>query len=99
VDTKSLVEAHRKNVELSPLNSGATIYRPQPRGRDTFKPIANYPFEQRKKEIGREFWVVELVVRGGVPDINDHLIAAHRVYEGEKKELWRRQGASADEGP
>jgi hypothetical protein len=99
VDTKSLVEAHRKNVELSPLNSGATIYKPQPRGRDTFKPIADYPFEQRRREKGCEFWVVELVVLGGVPDIKDHLIAAHRVYEGEKKELWRREGASADEGP
>jgi hypothetical protein len=99
VDTKSLVEAHRKNVELSPLNSGATIYRPQPRGRDSFKPVADYPFEQRRKEKGREFWVVELVVLGGVPDIKDHLIAAHRVYEGERKELWRRKGASAGEGP
>ncbi len=99
VDTTSLVEAHRENVELSPLNSGATIYKPQPRGPDTFKPIVDYPFEQRRKEKGREFWVVELVVVGGVPDIKDHLIAAHRVYEGEKKELWRRKGASADEGP
>ena len=99
VDTNSLVETHRENVELSPLNSGATIYNPQPRGRDTFNSIADYPFEKRRKEKGREFWVVELVVRGGVPDIKDHLIAAHRVYHGQKTELWRRKGASAAEGP
>jgi hypothetical protein len=99
VDTRSLVEAHRKNIELSPLNSGATIYKPQPRGPDTFAQIADYPFEQRRKVKGREFWVVELVAVGGVPDIKDHLVAAHRVYKGAKEELWRREGASVDEGP
>lgn len=99
VDTESLLEAHRDRIELSPLNSGATIYNPLPRGRTSFLPIAEYPFDQRRVEKGREYWVVELVVPGGVPDIKDHLIAAHHVHRGKKKELWRRPGAAADEGP
>lgn len=99
VNTESLLEAHRDKIELSPLNSGATIYNPLPRGRDSFLPIGDYPFAQRRQEKGREYWVVELVVRGGVPDIKDHLIAAHHVHNGTKKELWRRPGAAADKGP
>lgn len=99
VDTASLVSAHRDRIELSPLNSGATIYRPQPRGRDTFLPIAGYPFDERRKTRKIDKSVVELVVRGGVRDIADHLIAAHRIHKGVQKELWRRPGTDANDGP
>ena len=99
VDTASLVKAHRDRIELSPLNSGATIYNPQPRGRNTFLPIADYPFNERRKTRQIEKAVVELVVRGGVPDIFDHLVSAHRIHNGVKSELWRRNGAAADDGP
>lgn len=99
VDTVSLVAAHRERIELSPLNSGATIYNPQPRGRDTFLPIADYPFQERRRTRPVDKSVVELVVCGGVPDIADHLIAAHRIHNGVQRELWRRPGTSADDGP
>lgn len=99
VDTASLLRSHRARIELSPLNSGATIYNPQPRGRDTFLSISEYPFQQRRTTRSVEKSVVELVVRGGVPDIADHLIAAHRIHNGVQKELWRRPGTSADDGP
>lgn len=99
VDTASLLDAHRDKIELSPLNSGATIYNPQPRGRDTFLPIDAYPFDERRKTRPTDKSVVELVVRRGVPDISNHLVAAHRIYKGEQKELWRKPGASAYEGP
>lgn len=99
VDTAGLLRSNGARVELSPLNSGATIYNPQPRGRNTFLRIADYPFDERRKTRSVEKSVVELVVRGGVPDIADHLIAAHRVYKGVQQELWRRPGTSADDGP
>ncbi|MDB5603425.1 MAG: hypothetical protein JWP25_325 [Bradyrhizobium sp.] len=99
VDTAGLLKSNGARVELSPLNSGATIYNPQPRGRETFLPIADYPFDERRKTRSVEKSVVELVVRGGVPDIADHLIAAHRVHSGAQQELWRRPGTSADDGP
>jgi hypothetical protein len=99
VDTASLLNAHRARIELSPLNSGATIYNPQPRGRDTFLPIADYPFDERRKTRQVDKSVVELVVREGVPDIANHLIAAHRVHNGTQQELWRRPGTAADDGP
>jgi hypothetical protein len=99
VDTAGLLNAHRARIELSPLNSGATIYKPQPRGRDTFLSIADYPFDERRKTRAVDKSVVELVVRGGVPDISDHLIAAHRTHKGVRHELWRRPGTAADDGP
>jgi hypothetical protein len=98
VDTARLLNAHRDRIELSPLNSGATIYNPQPRGRDTFLPVADYPFDDRRKTRPVDKSVVELVVLEGVPDIADHLIAAHRIHKGVQQELWRRPG-TADDGP
>jgi hypothetical protein len=65
LDTASLVAAHCPRIELSPINSGATIYNPQPRGRDTFLPIADYPFDERRKRRTSVNSVVELVVRDG----------------------------------
>lgn len=99
LDTASLLNAHRDRIELSPLNSGATIYNPQPRGRDTFRSIADYPFDERRKTRPIDKSVVELVVRHGVPDIADHLIAAHHIHKGKQKELWRRPGTAVDDGP
>lgn len=99
VDTASLVDAHRDRIELSPLNSGATLYRPLPRGVGTFVSISDYPFEERRKTRPFSTSVVELVVCGGAPDIKDHLIAAHRIHNGNQKELWRKAGTAADDGP
>jgi hypothetical protein len=99
VDTASLLESHRERIELSPLNSGATIYNPQPRGRQTFLAVENYPFDERRKTRSVEKSVVELVVREGVPDISDHLISAHRVHNGKQKELWRKPGTASNDGP
>jgi len=99
VNTASLLNAHRDRIELSPLNSGATIYNPQPRGRDTFLPVADYPFDDRRKTRPVDKSIVELVVRAGVPDIANHLIAAHRIDKGVQQELWRRPGTAADDGP
>lgn len=99
VDTASLLKAHKERIELSPLNSGATIYKPQPRGRDTFLPIADYPFEEWRKKRRSGEPVVELVIRDGVPDIANHLVAAHRVHKGDQQQLWRKPGTAADDGP
>lgn len=99
VDTASLLNAHRGRIELSPINSGSTIYKPQPRGRDTFLSVADYPFDERRETRSVDKSVVELVVREGVPDISDHLIAAHTIYKGIQKELWRRTGSDRDDGP
>jgi hypothetical protein len=89
IRTATLVAAHSNRTLLSPINSGSTIYKPQPRGRDTFLPIADYPFDAWKKKRSRSKGVAELAVTNGVPDIMDHVLAVHRVLNGVTQELWR----------
>ena len=96
---RGLVNAHRDRIELSPINSGATLYKPLPRGLGTFSAIGDFPFEERRKTRSVAKSVVELVVHGAVPDIGDHLIAAHRVHKKNPKELWRKKGTAVDDGP
>jgi hypothetical protein len=101
LDTRSLVEAHAERIELSPINSGATLFGSAVnRGKRTFLPIAEYDFEgwSKKRRAGGEP-VVELVVRGGVPDIQEHVIAVHDWANGAAAEVWRRPGADRAIGP
>lgn len=84
LDTASLVAAHGDRITLAHLNTGTTLYRAPPRGRDTFMSIADYPFDRRKK-------VVELAVDYSVPDVVEHTLLVEsrqgdeviaRVWEG-----------------
>lgn len=101
VDTASLVAAHGARIWLSPINSGATLYNPQPRGLRTFKRIADFPFHERAKTRRRpEQNVVELVVDHSVPDIADHVLAVHRVRNDSiLSEIWRSSRATDKDHP
>ena len=99
IDTASLVAAHRDRILLSPINSGSTIMAPQPRGKDTFMSIEAYPYAERRKTRSAANTLVELIVIDGVHDMNDHLIAAHRVHQGKLKGLWRRADLDPNDGP
>ena len=94
LDTHSLVAAHRQRIELSPINSGSTLFTPQRRGHDTFLPIEDYPFEHWRKRRPLIDAVVELVILYGVPDIEKHVIGVHRVVNKISLELWRRPGSN-----
>ena len=99
LETASLVDANRDRIRLSPINSGATIYDPAPRGPDTFCTVSDFPFEERRKTRTLDNAVVELTVLGGVPDITRHVISVHSIHGGKKIELWRRPGTVPDDGP
>lgn len=99
LETRSLVQAHADRIELSPINSGSTIYNPVRRGRRTFVRIEEYDFECWCKKRRAEDAIVELVVRDAVPDIRDHVIAVHDVADGTATEIWRRTGADPAIGP
>lgn len=99
VQTASVLAAHRERILLSPINSGSTIFNPQPRGHDTFRSIDDYPYEHWKKKRSRAEAVAELAVTGGVPDIMDHVLAVHRVVNGEAEKLWRSPNAVPDDRP
>jgi hypothetical protein len=100
VDTAGLVAAHRGRIWLSPLNSGATLYNPQPRGLSTFRRIEDFPFAERAKTRRPEQNVVELLVEHSVPDVRDHVLSVHRVRNDEILEtIWRSPRAAMDDHP
>ena len=72
--TEELLSNHAAEVTLSPINSGATLYTPQPRGKDTFLRIKDYPFDTWLDKRGIENAVVELVVDYAVPDAHEYVL-------------------------
>jgi hypothetical protein len=87
LDTGSLVAAHRNRIELSPINSGSTLFTPQPRGHDTFLPINDYPFEHWRKQRHLVDAVKELTVLHSVPDVARHVITVHRIVNGKPEKI------------
>lgn len=82
VRTAPLLMAYETRVTLSPINSGATRPVAQPRGRDTFLPLQQYPFQEWKaRRRGREP-VVECAIQGGVPDIVRYVERVERHVPG-----------------
>lgn len=79
VDTASLLAAHCENVELSAINSGATLYPNAPqRGPDTFKRVEDYPYTERRRGRPLSEAIVELAVPNGVSDMADHVVQVER---------------------
>ncbi|MBP1807202.1 DUF7002 family protein [Rubellimicrobium aerolatum] len=100
VEAASLVAAHRDRIELSPINSGVTDPFAAPRGRETFRPIADYPYADWRRARGRRGEaVVELAVQGGVPDIVRHVRRVVRMRgEVEEGVVWARVAPDVLEG-
>jgi hypothetical protein len=73
-DTLGLVRAHADRVEISPINSGATIRKPARRGLTTFTPILATSYDAWRRQRGKKDRVVEVTVCGGVPDIARYLV-------------------------
>lgn len=89
LDTQGIVAAHRDRIWLSPINSGSTLFKPRPRGRETFARISDFPFEARAVTRRPAQNVVELLVEYSVPDVRDHVLAVHRVRDKEiLEEVW-----------
>lgn len=82
VDTAKLLREHESEVTLSPINSGSTVYKPQPRDATTFQALADYPFEAwRRKRGTATAAIAELAVRHAVPTINEMVIRVERRRE------------------
>lgn len=91
VDTAALLARHADRVLLSPINSGCTKPMPQPRGRDTFLSLADYPFDAWDCKRRRKDPVVELTVRYAVPDICDFVVRVEERGGGmATRLLWER---------
>lgn len=93
VETAALLDRYQSKITMSPINSGSTIYKAQPRGSKTFLPIEEYPYEERRKKRGIPNAIVELAVDGGIPSITEVAIRAERRRPGGvvEKVLWERK--------
>ena len=63
-DTRRLLERHANRVELSPINSGSTLFNAARRGSKTFRPLSIYDVVEKRGP-------VELTVARCVPDAVD----------------------------
>lgn len=82
IDTAKLLERHRADVTLSPINSGSTVYNPQPRDSTTFQALADYPFDAwRRKRGAATKAVAELAVNYAAPAISEAVIRVERRRE------------------
>ncbi|GJD94859.1 hypothetical protein OCOJLMKI_2066 [Methylobacterium iners] len=68
-DTLGLARAYAHRIELSPINTGATLRKPARRGPSTFTPLLELSFEDWSRKRGRRDRILEVTVIGGVPDI------------------------------
>ena len=90
-ETLPLAAAYADVLECTPMNTGAAFLRAAPRGRDTFTPLAEVPWEDWRKTRSRADAVVEVAVPGGVPDAARYLVEVHRRQHGRGDTvLWRR---------
>lgn len=100
LDTRSIVELNKARIELCPINSGSTLYNPVKRGKETFLPIEEYDYDawlKKRRSVAKA--IVEFVVRDGIPDIIDHVIAVHNWANGTFTQIWRRPGANLTINP
>lgn len=90
LETERLLDVYGDSVTLSPINSGSTVYKPSPRGMDTFKPIADYDYESRRKSRSAKQAIAELAVDYGVPDVLDFTLRTYiRRPDGSEESVYQ----------
>jgi hypothetical protein len=78
LETSSVVREYDRDIRLAPYNTGTTAYEPPPRGRETFKTIGDYPYDEWRVKRGKADAIVELVVPGQVSPIVRHVLRVER---------------------
>jgi hypothetical protein len=82
LDTLSVARQCFEHVELSPINSGATLRRPARRGLSTFAPMRLHSYEGWRRLRGRRDRVLEVTLLRGVTDVARHLVEVRHVTGG-----------------
>jgi hypothetical protein len=82
VRTSSLVAIHGPEITLAPINTGAVLYAPAPRGSGTLVGIAEYAYAESRRRRGSRRAIAEVAVDYAVPDILNHIIRVERRQHG-----------------
>lgn len=84
LNTLSIARCSGARMELSPINSGATIHKPARRGLSTFTPLDSHSYKEWRQLRGKLDQVCEVTVVGGVCNVADHLIE-HYIVPGKSQ--------------
>lgn len=91
IETSSLLALCGERVHLSPINSGSTVYNPQPRGLSTFLRLGEYPFDEWRSKRGPRKAAAEwTVVREVTPISGVVLRVEERGNERRARLIWER---------
>ena len=74
LDTAKVMARCAQDTFLCPINSGFTRRFPQPRGSNTFRTIADYPFSEWLKKRGVKDAIAECTVNHRVPGVTEMLV-------------------------
>jgi hypothetical protein len=87
IDSVRLLADHADTIRLAPINTGSTIFAPQPRGRRTFLAISEYPYDAWREKRGAKDAVVELAVLDRVKGIADYVVQVMEVGRAEPNKI------------
>ena len=86
VNSEPLIRKYQSNVYLSPINTGAVVYRPTARGPKTFIPFNNWPSDVKRTTGKLRKEVTEVAFEYGILDIVRYVLY---IAEGEKGRIYR----------
>jgi hypothetical protein len=84
-DTLGVARRHGPRMELSPINSGSTLYQPARRGKATFVPLLRHDYAtfRRLRNMTKPDRIREVAIVGGIDTVDglliDHYVARGRV--------------------
>ena len=76
---RARARTHAERIELSAINSGATIRKPARRGPATFTPLLELSYVQWRRKRGRHDRIIEGTVLDGVKDIANFVTEIRRM--------------------
>ena len=92
VPTDQLIEGYSDRIELSPMNSGATVPFAHPRGLNTFTALDEYDFDEWRRKRGPGKAVVEVAVLDAVEGLTEVATSATcHDPTGTREVIWKRQ--------
>jgi hypothetical protein len=97
VDTARLVERHHDRLTLCAINSGSALYPNAPaRGRSTFLPLADYPYERWRAKRSAATAIAEVCVDHALADVRAlALWVRRRDPSGGDRVLWQERVPAA----
>jgi len=91
-ESRQILAAYSENVFLSRINSGSAIYKPTPRGKTTFVPLAEWPADVGPRSGKLKNPIAELAVDYNVPNVREFTVKVEEMRSGQRgRVIWLRE--------